>query len=131
MELELTCVADFLVVLEENSFRRAAERQHLSPPALSRRIRRLEQQVGVSLLQRGPAGTGGPTAAGLAFAAAAGALLEAARAARALAQAAAPPPLRRRTPIAVSAGAAGTPSSAALGLGVGREHDLLAESLAV
>ncbi|MGY1604497.1 helix-turn-helix domain-containing protein [Geodermatophilus sp. SYSU D00815] len=98
MDLDLRFVADFLVVLEENSFRRAAERRYLSVPALSRRIQRLEHQVGVPLLRRGPEGSSGPTDAGLAFAAGAGALLEAARAACAQAHAAALPPVRWRSP---------------------------------
>ena len=84
-DLDLGCVADLLVVIEEGSYRRAAVRLYRSPSALSRRIQRLERQVGVPLLLRGPAGTVGATAAGVAFAAEAVPLLDAARTARKLA----------------------------------------------
>lgn len=83
MDLDLGCVADFLVLLEEGSYRRAAGRLHLSTSALSRRMKRLEHQVGVPLLVRGPIGTSGATTAGLAFAEGAGPLLQVAHEARA------------------------------------------------
>lgn len=47
----------FLVVAEEPSLRRAALRLHLSQPALSERILRLEQSLGVCLLERSPSGS--------------------------------------------------------------------------
>src|SRR4051812_2916982 len=94
MDLDLGCVADFLVVLEEGGVRRAAARLYLSAPALSRRIQRLEHQVGVPLLVRGPTGTLGATAAGLTFAAKARPVLQAAREAQAMAREASAPVVR-------------------------------------
>jgi DNA-binding transcriptional LysR family regulator len=98
MDLDLGCVADFLVLLEVGGYHRAAVRLHLSASALSRRIQRLEHQVGVPLVVRGPTGTLGATSAGLAFAEGAGPLLQAARAARASARTASAPVVRLGLP---------------------------------
>jgi len=87
MELDLSGVADFLVLIEEGHYGRAAARLHMTTSALSKRIQRLEHQVGARLLVRGPTGTVGPTASGARFAQDAGPLLAAARAARAAARA--------------------------------------------
>src|SRR5919112_4021714 len=81
-DLDLSCVAKFLVVLEEGHYGRAAARLHLSTSAVSRCISRLERQVGVTLLERDASGTVGPTAPGLRFAQKAEPLLAAAREAR-------------------------------------------------
>jgi DNA-binding transcriptional LysR family regulator len=43
----------FLALLEHGNFARAADAVHLSQPALSRSIQQLEQQLGVSLFDRG------------------------------------------------------------------------------
>jgi DNA-binding transcriptional LysR family regulator len=42
----------FLTVAQERNFTRAAERLHIAQPALSRQVRRLEQELGVELLYR-------------------------------------------------------------------------------
>ncbi|MCU1690526.1 MAG: LysR family transcriptional regulator [Jatrophihabitantaceae bacterium] len=50
--VELKHLSAFLVVSEERSFRRAAERLHLSPSPLSRYIRDLEAELGTALFER-------------------------------------------------------------------------------
>ncbi|MBB3276849.1 MULTISPECIES: LysR family transcriptional regulator [Pseudoxanthomonas] len=49
---EILDLRAFLLVSETRSFHRAAETLHLSQPALSRRIQKLEQNVGAPLLER-------------------------------------------------------------------------------
>ncbi|MGC0366014.1 DNA-binding transcriptional LysR family regulator [Rhodococcus sp. 27YEA15] len=51
-ELNLRLVASLVVVVEEGHFGRAADRLFVTAPALSQQIRRLEEQVGASLLDR-------------------------------------------------------------------------------
>lgn len=62
-ELNLRALHFFLVVVEEGSFGKAALRLHISQPALSVQIGRLEQNLGAQLLTRSHRGVE-PTAAG-------------------------------------------------------------------
>src|SRR5689334_10647954 len=57
----------FLLIADHGTFTEAARRAHLSQPALSASIRRLEDQLGARLLHRGPGGAA-LTAAGDALA---------------------------------------------------------------
>jgi len=61
--LMLEPLRHFLLIVEHGTFTEAARRAHLSQPALSASIKRLEEQLGGRLLHRGPGGAA-PTAAG-------------------------------------------------------------------
>ena len=50
--MDLQLLQSFIALAEDRSFTRAAARQHLSQPALSRRIRSLEHWVGTDLVDR-------------------------------------------------------------------------------
>ncbi|MFT5502297.1 MAG: DNA-binding transcriptional LysR family regulator [Gammaproteobacteria bacterium] len=50
--MELKWLEDLIVLLEEKSFTRAAVRQHVTQPAFSRRIRLLEEWLGVPIVDR-------------------------------------------------------------------------------
>lgn len=52
MNLDLSDLRAYLAVAKHKSFRAAAEELHLSPPALSRRIEKLENALGVRLFHR-------------------------------------------------------------------------------
>jgi DNA-binding transcriptional LysR family regulator len=54
--LENYRVQVFRAVAEENSFRRAAEKLHISQPSTSQHVRLLEEELGVRLLDRGQSG---------------------------------------------------------------------------
>ncbi|WP_017537662.1 LysR family transcriptional regulator [Nocardiopsis halophila] len=66
----------FVAAVEERSITRAAQRLHITQPALSRTLSALEQQTGAVLLRRSPQGVE-PTAEGEAFRARAQHVLEA------------------------------------------------------
>jgi DNA-binding transcriptional LysR family regulator len=50
--MELKWLEDLLVLLEERSISRAAVRRHVTQPAYSRRVRQLEEWLGVELVDR-------------------------------------------------------------------------------
>lgn len=52
MRINLKLLGTFLSVAENASFRKAAEQNHLSLPAVSMQIKQLEEQLGVPLFQR-------------------------------------------------------------------------------
>jgi len=66
----------FLAVVEERSMARAAERESITTPAISKRIAELESQLDVQLLERSNTGVR-PTAAGRSLAADARSILDA------------------------------------------------------
>ncbi len=82
MDLDLNCVEAFLVLAGQFHFAKAAGVLHLTPSALSKRIRKLEVQLGVQLVERGPSGFMALTNPGKRFAPHAQILLEEANAAR-------------------------------------------------
>ncbi|HYQ35991.1 MAG TPA: LysR family transcriptional regulator, partial [Mycobacterium sp.] len=90
VDLDLRLVGYFVVVAEHRHFGRAASALRVAQPSLSRQIRRLEQQLGVRLLDRTPQGTR-LTEAGEVFLPRAKALLRSASQAAAQARAAAQP----------------------------------------
>lgn len=107
MDLDLQCVASFLVLREEGHFGRASARLHLTSPALTKRIQKLERDVGVPLVTRTPGGGTVLTAAGWRFAEHAVVALERARSAQEAAREAA----RTRPHTVVRIGVPGAVSS--------------------
>ncbi|MFB8388310.1 LysR substrate-binding domain-containing protein [Microbacterium sp. NPDC055910] len=51
--LNLNLVHSLSVLMEEGTFTRAAERLHITPPAMTQQIQRLESAVGLVLVERG------------------------------------------------------------------------------
>ena len=90
LDLDLRLVRYFTVVAEHLHFARAAAALHVAQPSLSRQIKRLEDALGVRLLERTAQGSA-LTAAGAAFLPQAQALLHSAQQAVRAARAAAPP----------------------------------------
>lgn len=89
-DLDLRLVRYFAVVAEHLNFARAAEALHIAQPSLSRQIKRLEDTLGVRLLDRTTQGSA-LTAAGAAFLPQAQTLLHAAERSVTAARDAAPP----------------------------------------
>lgn len=56
MSMELRQLAYFVAVAEERSFTRAAAREHVAQPGVSAQVRRLEAELGQTLLHRGVEG---------------------------------------------------------------------------
>ena len=85
MDLNLRLLRYFVTVADEGHFGRAAARLYITPPALTQQIRRLEQEVGFSLLDRARHPVT-PTPSGEAFLREVRAVLDAAQRAEAVAR---------------------------------------------
>lgn len=65
--MQLKWLEDFIVLVQERSFTRAAELRHVTHPAFGRRIRALEAWAGTPLVERGSGGPVTLTPAGQSF----------------------------------------------------------------
>ncbi|MEO8750281.1 MAG: LysR family transcriptional regulator [Allobranchiibius sp.] len=79
VELNLTEVMSWIVLAREGHYGRAADELHVSTSCLSKRIQRLECQLGTALVERGPGGVLAITGPGQLFAIRAERLLDDAR----------------------------------------------------
>ncbi|NYJ73438.1 LysR family transcriptional regulator [Allobranchiibius huperziae] len=79
MELNLTEVLSWTVLAREGHYGRAADELHVSTSCLTKRIQRLESQLGTVLVERGPGGVLAITGTGRLFAVRAERLLDDAR----------------------------------------------------
>lgn len=52
MDLNLRLVRYFVAVADAGTFTKAAEQLHIATPSLSQQVRKLEVELGVSLLER-------------------------------------------------------------------------------
>ena len=52
MSLNLSWLDDFMALAASGNFSRAAEERHMTQPAFSRRVRALEEWLGVDLFDR-------------------------------------------------------------------------------
>ena len=50
--IEFASLQQAVLVLDQGSFRKAAEAMHIRPSVVSRRVRALEDAIGVGLFQR-------------------------------------------------------------------------------
>ncbi|MBO1753727.1 LysR family transcriptional regulator [Allobranchiibius sp. CTAmp26] len=79
MELNLTEVASWTVLARAGHYGRAADELHVSTSCLTKRIQRLERQLGTPLMERAPGGVLAITGPGRLFAIRAERLLDDAR----------------------------------------------------
>lgn len=92
MTLDLNCVESFLALVDDLHFRRTAGSLHLTPSALSKRLQKLEWQLGARLIDRDADGGARLTAAAVRFVPHARALIAEATAARQSVRAGSPQP---------------------------------------
>lgn len=123
MDLDLTAVESFIAVTDLRHFGRAADRLGVSASALTKRIKRLEDTVGVPLIERDTGGYAGLTPAGRRFVQFAPQLLQAAQSAKTAASGVPVETLRLAVPAGVGVVAPLMPQAlAALELALQQTH---------